>query len=171
MPCNKGCCKAYFIPLELAFARTLHQFQGQEAGQKKNIKCIICDPGSRDFEVLNPGTAYTALSRASELGDDKGYGSSIYFCGPNICHSRLTNMTSMKPKLTKSNKNNKDNQHYKKVKLRRKWVNHLEKNITDESVSNQALTKMYKGLNKKVITQRKLDTIIQFHRSCQKSSE
>ena len=77
------------VPLEIAFARTIHQFQGQECGPDKNIKCIVGHPGPRSFETLNPGTFYSLLSRASMLGDENGNGSAIYFTGENINIHRL----------------------------------------------------------------------------------
>jgi hypothetical protein len=51
--------------LLLAYAKTIHKFQGLQAGPTGEGKAnnfydrIICDPGARDFESKNPGLLYT----------------------------------------------------------------------------------------------------------------
>ena len=55
VPCNRPifCCCRTYIPLRLAFAQTIHTFQGQNAGpvgigQAPNaIQKLVCDPGTR----------------------------------------------------------------------------------------------------------------------------
>ena len=54
VPCkNQFCCYRTYIPLRLAFARTIHTFQGQNAGpvgigQTPNvIQKLVCDPGTK----------------------------------------------------------------------------------------------------------------------------
>ena len=42
-----SCCKIMFCPLIVAFGRTIHAFQGQEAGPGKPIERIIVDPGPK----------------------------------------------------------------------------------------------------------------------------
>ena len=73
--CNKHCCcTRKFLPLALSFGRTVHTFQGQNAGivdpgrPPNPVQRIICDPGTRAFEATNIGLFYTILSRATTLG-------------------------------------------------------------------------------------------------------
>lgn len=89
--CNNGCCECEFIPLQTAFARTIHSFQGKEAGPGKDIPAVVVDVGTVKFEATNPGTLYTAMSRASTLGNGNSDESALYIKGsPDI--SRLTNV-------------------------------------------------------------------------------
>ena len=97
---SKHCCKKTFIPLQLSYAKTIHTFQGSNAGiteegQPQNpIKRIICDPGKKEFELRNPGLFYTTFSRATTIGDSNDFlSSAIYFDGPNMCPDRIMNMT------------------------------------------------------------------------------
>ena len=133
---NCGCTRKY-IPLTVAFGKTIHTFQGMivepvnEGHEPNPIKRIIVDPGTRMFEGNSPGIMYTLLSRASTLGksDDK-FSSAIYFTGANMNENRIQNIT-MSSKQTE----------YEKVKLRKKWTQYLEKNIekdrlTDEEMNN-----------------------------------
>jgi hypothetical protein len=69
VPCKKGiCCERTYMPLRLAFAQTVHTFQGQntgpvETGQAPNaIQKLVCDPGTRRFEGNCVGVFYTILS-------------------------------------------------------------------------------------------------------------
>jgi len=81
-------------------------------------KVILCDPDKKDYESTNLGMFYTALSRATTLGDDNGLNSAIYFDG-----------TSFKPErfryLIKSSAS--DNI-FKLAKQRQTWVDHLHSN-------------------------------------------
>ena len=66
-------CTRKYIPLTLAFGKTVHTFQGQSVGPVKEgqppnaIQYIIVDPGERGFEGMNPGLFYTILSRITTL--------------------------------------------------------------------------------------------------------
>ena len=64
--CPKKCCNAKYCPLVLAWATTIHKFQGFEAGFEPHdtINRIIADISTLDWEKLNPGTAYVVASRA-----------------------------------------------------------------------------------------------------------
>ena len=101
VPCKKHkCCYRTYLPLRLAFAQTIHTFQGQNAGpveegQPPNaIQKIICDPGTRRFEGICVGLFYTLLSRITTFGDpnDK-LSSAIYFTGSNMNTARVLNIT------------------------------------------------------------------------------
>ena len=122
--CRKHCCTRKFIPLTLAWARTIHKFQGMSAGPVDKGKfpnmfeVIICDPGKREDERSALGLFYTALSRATTLGDENGDGSAIYFCGEDFTEERFRNIAKKK----------QTDEDYKRSELRRKWVNHLEAN-------------------------------------------
>ena len=99
--CNKHkCCKREFVPLKLAFGKTIHTFQGQNAGpvakgQPPNaVQCIICDPGTRQFEGICPGLFYTVLTRATTLGEEDDHlSSALYFRSKNMNKDRITNIT------------------------------------------------------------------------------
>jgi len=126
-PCKFQCCQRSFLPLELAFARTLHRFQGLSAGPVDEGKIpnmfsvIICDPDIRAVEGRATGFFYTMLSRATTLGDENGLNSAIYFTGPNLTKERIQNLT------LKTN----SNQMLENVKRRTNWVNHLKLNTRD----------------------------------------
>jgi hypothetical protein len=63
------------MPLKLFFAKTVHTFQQSNVGlvapsqQQNPIQRLIIDLGTRQFEGNNPRLTYTALSRATQLGD------------------------------------------------------------------------------------------------------
>lgn len=54
----------------MAYASTVHKFQGFEAGFDKGdtVKYIIADMSNLDWEKLNPGTAYVVTSWAKSIG-------------------------------------------------------------------------------------------------------
>ena len=120
--CRKGCCQRTFCPLELAYARTIHRFQGLQAGpvdagKPKNVhQHIICDPDEKQFEGSALGLMHTAGSRATTLGDDNGIGSAMHFTG-NLKDSRIRNLTCKENTLHE----------FELAKKRRHWVNHLQK--------------------------------------------
>jgi hypothetical protein len=108
----------------LSFARTIHKFQGLQAGPVDEGKLpnvfprIVCDPDVKAAEGRATGLFYTAISRATTLGDSSGLDSAIYFIGPNLTRDRVVNLT-LKANTTKSIEN---------VKRRRAWVDLLESN-------------------------------------------
>jgi len=124
---ESGCCSVTFCPLELSFGMTLHTFQGQSAGpvedgQPRNaVDTIIVEPGTRSFEGNNPGTAYMAASRATTMGTGN-LDSAIYFTGKNMNKARVLDIKYQRS-CTNANK-----KMYKKVALREKWVDRLERN-------------------------------------------
>lgn len=139
--CKFHCCQRTYVPLDLAFARTIHRFQGLSAGPVDEGKianmyeCIICDPDIKASEVRATGLFYTALSRATTLGDDDGLNSAIYFTGNNITRDRIQNVTM------KANKN----EEYINVTRRRQWMNHLKKNaVKFKTNTTQKMKQVFK---------------------------
>jgi hypothetical protein len=78
---------------------------------------IICDPDEHKWEGQFMGLFYTALSRATTLGDDDGLNSAIYFTGIHFKESRFRNL---------GKKANSDAD-FENIVKRTKWVNHLKK--------------------------------------------
>jgi len=68
--CEKKCCIARFCPLILAYATTVHKFQGFKAGfdEGDTINHIIADMGDLNWEKKNPGTAYVVTSCTKTIG-------------------------------------------------------------------------------------------------------
>ena len=123
VPCkNQFCCYKTYISLQLAFAQTIHTFQGQNAGpvgigQAPNaIQKLVCDPGTRRFEGICVGLFYTLLSRVTTLGDplDK-LSSTIYFTGRNMSTDRVL-------KITLNEKGHK----YAMAQRKEQYVNYLQ---------------------------------------------
>ena len=124
IPCEFHCCERTFFPLDIAFARTIHRFQGLSAGPvdpgkiPNAYQSIICDPDVKVAEGKATGLLYTALSRATTLGDDDGLNSAIYFEGADVNRDRFQNLT-----LTCTKQ-----EELKNVTKRRRWVDHLKAN-------------------------------------------
>ena len=125
VPCkHQFCCYRTYIPLQLAFAQTIHTFQGQNAGpvgigQAPNaIQKLVCDPGTRRLEGNCVGLFYTLLSRVTTLGDphDK-FSSAIYFTGTNMNTDRVLNITL-----------NEKGHKYAMAQRREQYVNYLQQN-------------------------------------------
>jgi hypothetical protein len=133
VPCSFKCCQRTFLPLELAFARTLHRFLGLSAGPvdpgkiENATTLIVCDPDIRGVEGKATGFFYTLISRATSFGDPNGLNSAIYFIGPNVTKERIQNLT------LKSNTNTT----LVNVQRRSAWVQHLEANTIDLSSITQ----------------------------------
>ena len=111
-----------FTPLELAYARTIHKFQGLSAGPVDAGKipnpylCIICDPDQKKYEGKALGLFYTAISRATTLGDKMGLNSAIYFTGDFFDESRIQRLTHCKD----------SNIMFKSAVKRHHWVTYLQ---------------------------------------------
>ena len=163
VPCERKCCRATFMPLCLSFGRTIHTFQGQEAGPGKPIKYIVVDVGSSGFEGKNPGTLYTAISRASTIGNGDPLKSALYFNG-ELEFSRLTNV---KYKRLKGKYKNQEKVEYDKVKFRTKWIDHLESNLNEsETFSNEEKLHLRNWAMNTTISHETLDDILNFHKQC-----
>ena len=84
-----------FCPLVLAWARTIHKFQGLQAGPSCSIMKIIADVGTDRFEAGTPGLLYTLISRAMTIGELAGnrLDSALYFFGSNMSEQRITSLS------------------------------------------------------------------------------
>ena len=109
------------MSLILAFRKTIHSAQGMSIGpvsegQGKNTleKCIV-NIGIPRMESNNPGLLYTALSRATTIGNtDDLLSSAIYFEGCHMSYGRLKDVNS-RHKLS-----------HKTVQKRKEWVQYLK---------------------------------------------
>ena len=132
--CATGCCSRRFCPLTVAYARTIHKFQGLTAGPVDNGKIpnmyevLIVDPDEKHFEGSALGLLYTALSRATTYGDKDGLDSAIYFDGPTFKAERIRKLTY---KTTSTNKR----EEFELARKRRYWVQHIKR----QTRSTQAL--------------------------------
>jgi hypothetical protein len=124
IPCKFRCCSRTFAPLVLAYARTIHKFQGLSAGPvdigkiPNMYEAIVADPDDNQSEGNNIGLLYTALSRATTLGDADGRNSAIYFHSADFIPERISN-------LTKKAGTEKEFEYIKKRNL---WVEHIREN-------------------------------------------
>ena len=105
----------HYVPLEIAFAKTIHTFQGMEAGPTKPIKTLIVHLGDLKFENNNPGLMYTAISRASTIDEENnGDNSAIYFLDLSVHHYMQSALKKRNNKMTQT------------MKARDKWIQHLD---------------------------------------------
>ena len=137
---NHGMCTRTYMPLSLAFGKTIHSFQGASVGPTPKGRPdnpflrIVADPGTRKFESTNTGMFYTLLSRVTSMGDMKDpTTSSIFFTGANMSHDRVDKINRRKDK-------GKYGDYYQRVKDLKKWVQYLDqhsmKRASDTDVQN-----------------------------------
>lgn len=141
--CKHHCCEIRFCPLIVAFGRTIHSFQGQQAGPGNPIESIICNPGERSFEAINPGTLLTCITRATTIGNFTQNNSAIYFTGSGFCQDRISKM-SYRVNGCK----------YAKVILRETFTNYLQQQI-----------KSTKSSYKKLMTSKKIKKIHDWYKT------
>ena len=133
-PCESHCCFRRIMPLVLAWARTIHKFQGLSAGPVDPGKIpnifpsIVCDPDKREQERTALGLFYTALSRATTLGDANGDGSAIYFTGQDFNEARIRCI----------GKRMRSDADYVRAKQRSQWVSYLKKHIMPQTTMPDA---------------------------------
>ena len=151
------CCWIRYCPLEVAFGRTIHTFQGQECGPGKYIESIIVDPGKRQFEGINPGTLNCCITRASTAGGNDISKSALFLTGSNINYFRFKNMI-----ITKTGDK------YKTVKERDMWISFIEKRIKEtmkelERITEVDFTELDEKINHIHVKCYDLDNIIRYH--------
>jgi hypothetical protein len=141
------CCSVKYCPLVLAWATTVHKFQGFEAGfdEKDQINRIVANIGELDWEKINPGTAYVVTSRARTVGtptvdNPNPTDSALYFDGP-IGIQRFEDV------LFKDN-----GQKTLMVEKRERWVKYLEhhKLKTDEIYNEKKVLSMTENVKEKI---------------------
>ena len=137
--CDKGCCQIEYLPLELAFAKSIHTFQGMQAGPSNPIKRLIVHLGTIQFESNNPGLLYTAISRAMTIDENNnGNNSAIYFLNFEIQHF----MNNAKKKLT--------NTLSKPMKAKETWIQHLDKNENKKNFTEDEITELLDWSQQKI---------------------
>ena len=149
VPCKHVfCCCRTYIPLRLAFAQTIHTFQGQNAGpvepgQTPNaVQKLICDPGTRRFEGNCIGLFYTLLSRITTFGNplDK-FSSAIYFTGTNMNTERVLNITM-----------NEKGHMYAMTEKREKYVSYLQKHEHSSKMSMNEQNRILDWVKRQMIS-------------------
>jgi hypothetical protein len=105
--CKKSCCSVTFCPLVLAWATTIHKFQGFEAGfdEKDQFQHLIIDPGDIKSEQQQPGLLYVATSCVKTIGDKTQdvphpKTSTLYWTGYGMSVNRVLNGTTKKQQNT-----------------------------------------------------------------------
>ena len=69
--CKHECCTRQFVPLKLAYGKTAHTFQGQNAGPTppgkppNAVQTLVVDHGSRNFKGINVGCS-TSLQQEQQ---------------------------------------------------------------------------------------------------------
>lgn len=124
--------------MTLAYGRTIHKFQGQTAGPvesgkaKNTYEAIICDPDEHKYEAKFMGLFYTALSRATTLGEDNGIGSAIYFSGTHFREDRVRNL----------GKKCRSDEDFENIQKRTKWVDFLRRNTVKLRKPNKKIERV-----------------------------
>jgi hypothetical protein len=154
--CNHNCCRMTQIPLRLAFAKTIHTFQGANvgpmpAGSPQNmIQSIVVDPGNRGFEGNNPGLFYTLASRATTLGNQSdNLSPALFFTGKNMNPERITNITT-----------GCNGKKYTKILKREQWVRYLESYTHQHTTTKEEQDELFDWIVNTRITTEELTTII-----------
>ena len=169
--CEKRCmcCEMSFLPLNLAFARTLHKFQGKSVGPGECSQIMVFEPGTTSFEGHNPGILYTGLSRAKTLGLGNINQSAFYLTGSNATYDRITNLKYYRRKTSNAKSQ------YKSINRRQKWVDFLDEREKqtkqyDISFEQQShLNKWIQHVNTNKIDIHKLGETFAYHRQHSKS--
>jgi hypothetical protein len=144
------------IPLRLAFAKTIHTFQGANVGPmppgaaQNMIQSIVGDPGNRGFEGNNPGLFYTLASCATTLGTElDNLSSALFFTGKNMNPERIRNITK-----------GRNGYKYTKILKREQWVRYLEKNTHQHTTTKKEQEQLFTWIKDTRITQDELQKII-----------
>jgi len=145
LSCKYNCCKRTYCPLDLAYARTIHTFQGLQAGPvpegkpKNMFEALVCDPDEGTFECNALGLLYTCLSRGTTLGDPDGLNSAVYFHGQHFTEERIRRIGMRKDSI----------QHFERAYRRRFWVSHLKKNRVKGTFSSRQKKDIFKWASSK----------------------
>ena len=143
VPCKFGfCCSRTYIPLRLAFAQTIHTFQGQNAGPVeieqalKAVQKLVCELGTRQFEGNCVGLFYTLFSWVATFGNsDDRFSSAIYFTGTSMNTERVIKISL-----------NEKGCMYAMAERRQQYVDYLQKHKHDLQMSKDK--KEYFGMDK-----------------------
>jgi hypothetical protein len=143
--CTKHCCQQEFIPLRLCFAKTIHAFQGQQAGPvqpgrpENPIQRLVIDLGTRAFEGKSPGLSYTAFTRPTQIGNETNImDSALYFTGPHMNTARILNIAFKQT----------NGQVYEAVQHRSKWVKYLQQHTINPTYSRQDIDQVFAWTHK-----------------------
>ena len=164
--CRYQCCERQYYALQLAYARTIHKFQGLTAGPsqpgrpRNPYECIICDPGTKQVEGRSPGILYTSTSRGSTFGDESGLHSALYFDGDDFDEQRIYGLTKKK---------NSD-ENFLFVVNRDEWVQYLNKRTKQNPHTNQEMLDVKKWVKKTKWTIHQLEERIETYIKSQKKS-
>ena len=162
LPCLKvrceeaSCCEREVAPLKLAYACTIHTFQGQnvgptKAGQPDNrFLSVVVDPGTSGFEGQCPGLFYTVLTRATTIGKEGDrMNSALFFQGNNMKPARVKNLTtSVKGELCK------------KVQQRTKRTKRLKRNTIKSSLSENEKSEILEWADSYRCTKKRLQKVL-----------
>jgi hypothetical protein len=128
-----------YFPLQLYYAKTVHTFQGQNAGPvspgqlPNSIHHIICNPGDRSFEGKNPALLYTIEGRASTLGNPENkMSSALYFTGEHMKPDRILNITK-----------GANGKLFRKVFLHNRWVEFLNQHLRSSGLSSEGKQSLF----------------------------
>ena len=134
--CKHNMCTRLYMPLSLAFAKSIHSFQGATVGPtppgrpENTFLQIVADPGTRQFESTTNGLFYTLLSRVTTIGDMKDLTkSAIFFIGDNMNSKRIK-------KINRKKSATGHGEYYEYVKHLHRWVDNLDQNAMAEASQN-----------------------------------
>lgn len=106
-------------------------------------ECIVCDPDNGSYEGKASGLFYTALSRATTLGDPRGLHSAIYFTGASFNKDRITKIGEYAPPNSGKMKN---------FVKREKWVEHIARNTRPNTLTGSEMKDITAWCKKRKVT-------------------
>jgi len=155
--CEEGsCCEREVVPLKLAYACTIHTFQGPNVGPTKEgqpdnrFQSIVVDPGTPGFEGQCPGLTYTVLARVTTIGNEGNrMASALFFQGNNMKPERMKNLTT-----------NAKGQPCKKVEQREKWMKRMKRKTVKSSLSEDQKKELLKWADTHRCSEKKLTEVL-----------
>ena len=151
--CDNNCCILQYIPLSIAFGKTLHTFQGQEIIKHSIQDVMVFECETLIIESKYPGWLYTGISRVDSIGNGDIELLSLYFIPTNARENRFINVRTKQHSV--------DN--YKRVDERDAWISYLDsckKTVTFSVSEKQTLMDWANSVE---ISSTALDEIISFH--------